>query len=206
MAHSVGAVAAAAWVHDYAPPIRGMILAVPAFRVKLYVPFAVSLLRLKQKIFGHGYVKSYVKAKMLTHDHEEAARYQSDSLIFPQISVNILLDLYDTSTRLLADAGAITVPTLMFEAGTDWVVKPAASRKFFGRLSSKVKRIEILPGFIMRFFTSKIATWFGQKRASSFSNALRSHCPGRPWRRPISAVSPRTNTIDCARREIRCSH
>src|SRR5882724_37301 len=60
MAHSVGGVVAAAWVHDYAPPIRGMILAVPAFRVKLYVPLAVPFLRLRQKLFGHGYVKSYV--------------------------------------------------------------------------------------------------------------------------------------------------
>ncbi|HEX4343279.1 MAG TPA: alpha/beta fold hydrolase, partial [Verrucomicrobiae bacterium] len=88
MAHSVGAVAATAWVHDFAPPIRGLILAVPAFRVKLYVPFAVPLLRLKQKLFGHGYVKSYVKARMLTHDTEQAAAYQADPLIFRQIAIN----------------------------------------------------------------------------------------------------------------------
>ena len=41
LAHSVGAVTVAAWVHDYAPPIRAMILATAAFRVRLYVPFAV---------------------------------------------------------------------------------------------------------------------------------------------------------------------
>ena len=40
LAHSVGAVTVAAWVHDFAPPIRGLILGAPAFRVKLYVPFA----------------------------------------------------------------------------------------------------------------------------------------------------------------------
>src|SRR5205085_2607511 len=44
LAHSLGAVIATAWVHDYAPPIRGLILATPAFRVKLYVPFAVPFL------------------------------------------------------------------------------------------------------------------------------------------------------------------
>ena len=152
MAHSVGAVTVAAWVHDYAPPIRGLILAVPAFRVKLYVPFAVPLLRLKQKLFGHGYVKSYVKAKMLTHDTEQAAAYQADGLIFRQIAINILLDLYDTSTRLIADAGAITVPTLMLTAGADWVVKPSAQQKFFDRLSSPVKRMEMLPGFYHAVF------------------------------------------------------
>jgi alpha-beta hydrolase superfamily lysophospholipase len=134
LAHSVGAVTAAAWVHDYAPPIRGLILAVPAFRVKLYVPFAVPLLRLKQKLFGPGYVKSYVKAKMLTHDAEQAADYEADGQIFRQIAVNILLDLHDTGTRLLADAAAITTPTLLLTADADWVVKSSAQHTFFERL------------------------------------------------------------------------
>src|SRR5262249_6084373 len=88
LAHSVGGAIAAAWVHDYAPPIRGLILATPAFRVKLYVPLAVPLLRLRQRWFGPGYVKSYVKAKMLTHDPEEARRYHADEFIFRQIAVN----------------------------------------------------------------------------------------------------------------------
>src|SRR5437667_1974526 len=92
LAHSVGAVTVAAWVHDYAPPIRALILATPAFRVKLYVPFAVPLLRLRQKLLGPGYVKSYVKARMLTHDPVQAQGYQADELIFRQIAVNILLD------------------------------------------------------------------------------------------------------------------
>src|ERR1041384_5158163 len=61
LAHSLAAVSVAAWVHDYAPPIRAMILATAAFRVKLYVPFAIPLLRLKEKLFGPGQVKSYVK-------------------------------------------------------------------------------------------------------------------------------------------------
>src|SRR5205807_1284802 len=145
--HSVGAVTAAAWVHDYAPPLRGLILATPAFRVKLYVPFAVPFLRLRQKLLGPGYVKSYVKARMLTHDPLEAERYQADKLIFRQIAVNILLDLHDTSTRLLDDAGAVTVPLLVLAAGSDWVVKASAQRQFVERVSSPCKRFEVLPGF-----------------------------------------------------------
>ena len=117
LAHSVGAVSVAAWVHDYAPPIRAMILATPAFRVRLYVPLAIPSLRLKQKFLGPGFVKSYVKAKMLTHDPVQAALYNADPLIFRQIAVNVLIDLHDAGTRLLADAGAINVPTLMLERG-----------------------------------------------------------------------------------------
>src|SRR5262249_29200854 len=117
VAHSVGAVVAAAWVHDYAPPIRGMVLATPAFRVRLYVPLAIPLLRLRQAVLGRGFVQSYVKARMLTHDALEAERYRRDPLIFRPISVNMLLDLHDTATRLLADAAAIQVPTLVLAAG-----------------------------------------------------------------------------------------
>ena len=36
IAQSVGAVIAATWVHDYAPKIRALVLASPAFKVKLY--------------------------------------------------------------------------------------------------------------------------------------------------------------------------
>jgi esterase/lipase/SAM-dependent methyltransferase len=147
VAHSVGAVIAAAWVHDYAPPIAGLVLATPAFEVKLYVPLAIPLLRLKEKLFGGGVVKSYVRAKMLTHDAEQAKAYDEDPLIFRQIAVNLLLDLHDTSKRLLADAGAITCPVLILSAGSDWVVKNSPQKKFFDHLGSSAKKLEELPGF-----------------------------------------------------------
>jgi alpha-beta hydrolase superfamily lysophospholipase/SAM-dependent methyltransferase len=155
LAHSLGAVIATAWVHDYAPPIRGLILATPAFRVKLYVPFAVPFLRLRQTLFGPGYVKSFVRAGMLTHDPAEAERYNADPLIFRQIAVNMLLDLQDTSTRLLDDAGAITVPLLVLAAGSDWVVRRSSQQQFVERASSSVKRFEVLPGLSHAIFHEK---------------------------------------------------
>ncbi|HTH20539.1 MAG TPA: bifunctional alpha/beta hydrolase/class I SAM-dependent methyltransferase, partial [Candidatus Udaeobacter sp.] len=141
LAHSLAAVTVTAWVHDYAPPIRAMILATAAFHVKLYVPFAIPSLRVLRPRF----VKSYVKSKMLTHDREQAALYDSDALIFRQIAVNLLLDLHDTAKRLVADAGAIQTPTLMIGAGKDWVVSLKAQQEFFDRLSSTHKRFEIFP-------------------------------------------------------------
>src|SRR6266403_2148067 len=146
LAHSLAAISVATWVHDYAPPIRAMILATAALHVKLYVPFAIPALRLKEKLFGNGYVKSYVKSKLLTHDKQEAANYDADPLIFRQIAVNVLLDLHDTAKRLVADAGAIHTPTLMLAAEKDWIVSLNAQRKFFERLSSSVKQMHIFPG------------------------------------------------------------
>src|SRR4029078_41145 len=59
LAHSLAAVTVTAWIHEYAPPIRGMILATAAFHVKLYIPFAIPALRILQPRF----VKSYVQSK-----------------------------------------------------------------------------------------------------------------------------------------------
>jgi alpha-beta hydrolase superfamily lysophospholipase len=50
IAQSFGAVLAAAWVHDYAPKLRAMVLASPAFSVKLYVPFAKEGIAFWQKV------------------------------------------------------------------------------------------------------------------------------------------------------------
>jgi alpha-beta hydrolase superfamily lysophospholipase len=149
LGHSIGAVAVAAWVHDYAPPIRAMVLLTPALRVKLYVPLAIPGLRLVQALRGRGksFVTSYVRSTMLTHDREEARQYDADPLIARSIAVNMLLDLHDTSTRILDDAGAIRLPTLLLAAGrSDWVVRLDAQQKFFDRLSSPVKRMQVFDG------------------------------------------------------------
>ena len=155
LAHSLAAVTVTAWVHDYAPPIRALILATAAFEVRLYVPLAIPALRMKEKFFGPGQVKSYVRAKMLTHDPVEAACYEADPLIFRQIAINLLLDLHDTAERLLADAGAIQVPTLVLAAGRDWVVSLKAQRDFFNGLSSPVKRMHVFPAMFHALFHEK---------------------------------------------------
>jgi len=145
--HSVGAAVVATWVHDYAPPLRGMVLAVPAFRIRLYMPFAIPLLRLGLAAKVLTTVPSYVKAKVLTHDAAEIAKMEADNQITHSISNNVLLDLHDTATRLIDDAGAITTPTLMLVAGNDWVVKKSAIRRFYDRLGSWHKMIEEYPKF-----------------------------------------------------------
>ena len=77
----------------------------------------------------------------------EARLYADDKLISPQIATNILLDLYDTSARLIADAGAIHVPTLLLISGKDWVVQRRPQELLFERLSSTVKELEVYPDF-----------------------------------------------------------
>lgn len=147
IAQSVGAVLVAAWAHDYAPRVRCLVLASPAFKVKLYVPFARSGLKLMARMRGNFFVNSYVKAKFLTHDRERIRSYESDSLITRAISVRILLGLYEASERVVADAQAIQVPVQLLVSGADWVVHQEPQFEFFDRLESAVKEQHVLPGF-----------------------------------------------------------
>ncbi|TDF85633.1 bifunctional alpha/beta hydrolase/class I SAM-dependent methyltransferase [Pseudomonas sp. H9] len=147
VAQSVGAVIAATWVHDYAPRIRSLVLASPAFKVKLYVPFARPGLALLRKLRGNFFVDSYVKARFLTHDPLRAASYDQDPLITKSISVNVLLGLYEAAERVVADAQAIQVPTQLLISGSDFVVHRKPQEQFFERLGSVHKEKHILPGF-----------------------------------------------------------
>ncbi|HRE17492.1 MAG TPA: lysophospholipase, partial [Rhodocyclaceae bacterium] len=147
LAQSVGAVLVSTWAHDYAPKVRCLVLASPAFKVKLYVPFARPGLRLMQALRGNFFVNSYVKSKFLTHDVERQATYDTDPLITRPISVNILLALYEAAERVVADAQAITVPTQLLISGADWVVHHGPQHQFFERLGSSIKEKHVLPGF-----------------------------------------------------------
>lgn len=147
IAQSVGAVIVSTWVHDYAPRIRSLVLASPAFKVKLYVPFARPGLALMRTFRGNFFVNSYVKAKFLSHDPERVASYDSDPLITKAISVNVLLGLYEAADRVVADAQAIQVPTQLLISGSDFVVHRKPQEQFFERLGSLKKEKHILPGF-----------------------------------------------------------
>jgi alpha-beta hydrolase superfamily lysophospholipase len=147
LGQSVGAVLVATWVHDYAPKIRCMVLATPAFKVKLYVPLARLTLRLLHRVIGNFHVNSYVKPRALTHDPERITSYESDPLIQRPISVKILLALYSTADRVIADAQAIHTPTQLLISGEDFVVQLKPQHQFFERLSSSVKEKHVFEGF-----------------------------------------------------------
>ncbi|MFK3797427.1 bifunctional alpha/beta hydrolase/class I SAM-dependent methyltransferase [Pseudomonas sp. NPDC088444] len=147
VAQSVGAVIAATWVHDYAPQIRALVLASPAFEIKLYVPFALKGLALAQRFRGNFFVNSYVKAGLLTHDPQRAASYDNDPLITKAVSTKVLLGLHCAAERVVADAQAIRVPTQLLISGADFVVKRKPQEQFFDRLGSPHKEKHLLPGF-----------------------------------------------------------
>ncbi|MCB9697010.1 MAG: alpha/beta fold hydrolase [Alphaproteobacteria bacterium] len=147
VAQSVGAVIGAAWVHDHAPSVRALVLAAPAFRVKLYVPFARPGLAVLRRVFGRFFVTSYVRSSWLTHDPARARSYDTDPLVTRPISVDLLLELAAAGDRLVADARAITAPTMVLLSGSDAVVEHGPQHAFFVGLGAATRERHVLPGF-----------------------------------------------------------
>lgn len=147
VAQSVGSVLVATWAHDYAPRTRCLVLASPAFRVRLYVPFARVGLGLLHRLRGDFYINSYVKAKLLSHDPERIRSFEEDPLITRAISVNVLLGLYEAGERVVADAGAIRIPTQVLISGADYVVEQRPQHVFFDRIGSALKEKLVFDGF-----------------------------------------------------------
>jgi len=147
VANSVAGVVASTWVHDYAPNIKGMALIAPAFKIKLYFPFAKEFLKLAIMVKPKLNIKSYVKSKFLTHDVAEQERYNNDELITPNIPARQLTTLLDTAERVVKDSALISLPTLVLSATKDYVVESAVQGDFYANLSSTKKRFVKLEGF-----------------------------------------------------------
>ncbi len=147
IANSVAGVIASTWVHDYAPKVKGVALIAPAFKIKLYFPFAKLFLKLAIMFKPELNIKSYVKSKFLTHNIEEQRSYDEDTLIMPHIPARQLTTLLDTAQRVVKDAETIVLPMLVLSATKDYVVESAVQGDFYAKLSSSFKRFVKLDGF-----------------------------------------------------------
>ncbi len=145
---SVGAVQLASWLHDFAPNVRAVTVAAPAFKIKLYVPLARPGLGLMQRLRGNFTIKSYVKPRWLTKDITRQQSYSSDPTITPDISVEMLLGVYDAADRVVADARAIVSPVQVLIAGQDYVVDPGPQHRFFENLASPFKERHVFKGLM----------------------------------------------------------
>ncbi|AZA77988.1 alpha/beta fold hydrolase [Chryseobacterium sp. G0186] len=147
VANSIGGVVASAWAHDFAPNISGMALLAPAFRINLIVPLANEMITLGTKLKKGLIIKSYVKSKMLTHDPEQQKAYDTDPLISRSIDAELLINLAKAGKRLVEDAEAIDIPTLILAAEKDHVVFNKDQKIFHDKLDTDLKKYEVLPDF-----------------------------------------------------------
>jgi len=147
VANSVGSVMAVSWILRYGANIKACILGAPAFSIRLYIPFALSGLRLMRRFSDHLFVTSYVKSGLLTRDKHEANAYDQDELITKKIGVNVLVSLFDCVKNCFARLKDFETPVLLLTAEKDFIVDNRWHQRFIDGISSTHKRHITLPEF-----------------------------------------------------------
>lgn len=155
VANSVGAVMAVRWILNYGANLRGCILAAPAFSIKLYIPFALSFLRMIRMFSANLFVTSYVRSNLLTRDEKQAQDYDDDLLITRKIGVNVLVSLYDAAKNCFVRLRDFETPVVIFTAEKDFIVRNRFHRQFYSGISSKFKKHIVLKNFRHAVFHEK---------------------------------------------------
>ncbi len=147
IANSVASVMTVNWILNFAPKIKACVLGAPAFSIKLYVPFALTGLKLLRKLGDNFFVTSYVKSSLLTRDEAQAKAYDDDELITKKIGVNILVDLFDSAKVIMQRAKDFDTPALILSAEKDFIVNNKVQKKFYEAISSEEKSFVHLENF-----------------------------------------------------------
>ena len=137
--HGVGGTILSTWVHDYAPVIRAMILAAPAFEICDKSSLTTRTLARIRGVSPNIRIGGNDPASLLVHDAEQAEAYRCDDLISPNLSARLLADMETTARRVIDDGGAIHTPMLLMSAGDDKIVSNHPQLEFFEAVSSSSK-------------------------------------------------------------------
>ena len=151
LGHSMGGVLAADFVGSDIRAVEGLVLSSPALDAgmnPLQRGLAAALARLWPGLaIGNG-----LPADRISHDPAEVAAYRSDPLVHDRISGRLAHYIATAGPRVLAQAAAWRVPTLLLYAGADRLVDPAGSRRFASLAPRDVATAREFPGHYHELF------------------------------------------------------
>lgn len=147
VSNSVGSAILVNWILTYSPGIKGVVLAAPAFSIKLYIPFAYEFLKVASLFSDKLFVTSYVKSKLLTNNAEEAKKYDNDKYITRKIGVNVLVTLLSSMRRVFARLKDFETPVLLITAEQDFIVRNSWHSRFIQNISSRTKKHLTIPQY-----------------------------------------------------------
>ena len=129
LGHSLGGLVAASAVARGVREVNALVLSSPALDAGLS-PFQKLLLATLSRLAPGLRVGNGLDADFLSHEGTVAEAYRADPLCHDRIGARLARFLADEGARVLADAPAWRVPTLLLYAGDDRLVNPAGSRTF----------------------------------------------------------------------------
>jgi alpha-beta hydrolase superfamily lysophospholipase len=133
--------------------IRGMVLSSPIFGIASPVPFWRHALGIFSSYAAPAYTQATrLKPELLTHDAEILAHYTDDPLIFHRISARLYRELCFMMARRDEIAKKITCPSLILQAGRDFIVSREKTVLFYEALNARDKKLKLYEGLYHEIF------------------------------------------------------
>lgn len=133
LGHSMGgAIAARAVTGGWVTP-RALVLSSPALAFDL-TPVQRAKAAVGRRLLPDRPMPNGLPVDKLSHDAAVVAAYQADPAVHDRLSARLFDWLAGAGESARADAGRVTVPTLLLVAGADGLVAARGSREFFERL------------------------------------------------------------------------
>lgn len=129
LGHSLGGLVTAKAVAEQLRPVDGLVLSSPALATTTSWVQKL-LLSLLPRLAPHLCVDNGLKASFVARDPQVVTDYQNDPLVHRQISAGLAEWIVSQAPRVLAQAAAWQVPTLLMYAGADKLVDPQGSERF----------------------------------------------------------------------------
>jgi len=147
LGHSNGGLVAIRSVQNRELPISGLILSNPSIRLVIKVPrWKLGVAEVLRRVAPRVTLPSGLENDKLTRDPEVIAAIEQDILRHDRVSAPLYFGMRNAGPLALAQAGAITVPTLILIGEADPIIDPEMGRLFFEKLGSADKTLRTYPG------------------------------------------------------------
>jgi alpha-beta hydrolase superfamily lysophospholipase len=153
LGHSMGGLAATAYLLEHQQDFVGCILSGPAIKTDVQPPKPQMLLIKLLSFLLPKMGALQLDAAGVSRDSYEVRRYLEDPLVYTgKVSARTVAELFATMQTVQEQASAIELPMLILHGGEDAMASPEGSRFLEQSISSRDKTLHIYPGLYHEIF------------------------------------------------------
>lgn len=172
--HSAGGLIGIAYALDRPHRLEAAVISAPALRLRVRVPrWKRILARITPAVAPTLTMATGLDARGLSHDAAVVAAYRQDPLNHDRISTRFNAETFARGEELIARAAQLRVPVLLLQGGSDPIVDPEGTRRFYERAQPALRAMRVYPSLYHEIFNEPeheqvfqdVEDWLAQRRA-----------------------------------------
>jgi alpha-beta hydrolase superfamily lysophospholipase len=145
---SLGGLVAIKYAERRGSGLTGLIATSPLLRLRMKVPAWKKFIgRMFSGIAPSFTLTTGLDANLLSHDREVVRNYVGDPLVHDVATTRFYTEFLRAEDEAIEEAGQLTLPCLIMQAGADGIVDPSGTADFFKKIASSDKTLKVYDGF-----------------------------------------------------------